>query len=349
VNIRNIGSVSNYCKTGVYYPNKYSTGIAILSFGNCNNLKIQRCFIGKLRTGLLQAGNSDNNVLVEHVLSENPWMHSSKSARGEYIACLNSDTKCVSVGAFSSLALTSVYGTHWTEQFLGVTAALTLIMNEPSAKTSPYYSNPQGAALFNSSGGIEMRYIGAQAIWEMPYFALGHTGFINKEPVMYGGTITNYILEYQIDIGSGWNGNWKTLTGSNLYNEVISPTTGFKVKIRVTTSVNNSTAITLIRLHTSTTKLVQQAISYPLDVNTITFTGLPSGSDMVILESGTTNVLYQVDSYSGTNIPYTYSGADVIDIGFIKPGYVPFYIRNLSLTTADSSIPVSLTIDRNYS
>jgi hypothetical protein len=46
---------------------------------------------------------------------------------------------------------------------------------------------------------------------------------------------------------------------------------------------------------------------------------------------------------------FEYSGAQVVDVGFIKPGYVPFYIRNLSLTAVDSSIPVSLTVDRNYS
>ena len=37
-----------------------------------------------------------------------------------------------------------------------------------------------------------------------------------------------------------------------------------------------------------------------------------------------------------------------VDVGFIKPGYVPLYIRNLALTTTDSSIPVALTADRNY-
>jgi len=88
--------------------------------------------------------------------------------------------------------------------------------------------------------------------------------------------------------------------------------------------------------------------TYPLDVNTLTFTGLPTGADMVVLEAGTSNILYQVDSYGSTSIPYVYSGADTIDVGFIKPGYVPQYIRNLSIGTTDTTIPISLTQDRNY-
>ena len=87
---------------------------------------------------------------------------------------------------------------------------------------------------------------------------------------------------------------------------------------------------------------------YPESINTVTFTGLPIGTDMVVLRSGTNTILYSVDQYGNTNIPYQYSGADTIDIGFIKTGYVPFYIRNLSIGTTDASIPVSMTQDRNY-
>ena len=219
-------------------------------------------------------------------------------------------------------------------------------MNEPTAETSPYYTKVAGTVLFNSVGGVEMRAIGAQAIWEMPYFAKGHTAFKNTAAVMSGGTIGNYTLEYQIDTGSGWNGTWKTLSGANLSAESIS--SGFKVKVRVTTAIVNSTAITFLRMTTLTTKAAQEAIDYPLDTNTITFTGLPTGTDMVVLEAGTTNILSQVVSYGGTSIPYTYSGADTVDVGFIKPGYVPYYIRGLVLGTADSSLPVSLSPDRNY-
>jgi hypothetical protein len=81
---------------------------------------------------------------------------------------------------------------------------------------------------------------------------------------------------------------------------------------------------------------------------TVTFTGMPTGCDIVILTSGTSTILQQIDAHGSTSYGWGYSGTPTVDVGFIKPGYVPYYIRNLTLGSTDSSIPVSLTIDRNY-
>jgi len=81
---------------------------------------------------------------------------------------------------------------------------------------------------------------------------------------------------------------------------------------------------------------------------TVTFTGLPTGVDIVILTAGTTTILQQVDQNSGTSYAWGYSGTPTVDVGFIKTGYVPYYIRNLALGSSNSSIPVAMTIDRNY-
>lgn len=81
---------------------------------------------------------------------------------------------------------------------------------------------------------------------------------------------------------------------------------------------------------------------------TVTFTGLPTGCDVVILTAGTSTILQQVDAHPSTSYAWGYQGTPTIDVGFLKPGYVPLYIRNLALAASDSSIPVSLTADRNY-
>jgi hypothetical protein len=127
----------------------------------------------------------------------------------------------------------------------------------------------------------------------------------------------------------------------------IDPTIGFPLKIKIQTSTANTTAITSLFFYTNANN-TDRAATYALDVNTVTFTGLPTGCDAVVLVAGTTTTLDLKDSMAGTTYSYTYSGAQTVDVGFIKPGYVPFYIRNLSLTTTDSTIPVSLSVDRNY-
>jgi hypothetical protein len=81
---------------------------------------------------------------------------------------------------------------------------------------------------------------------------------------------------------------------------------------------------------------------------TVTFTGLPTGCDVVILTAGTGTILDQVDQHPGTSYTWAYSANPTVDVGFIKPGYVPYYIRGLALGSVDSTIPVSLTADRNY-
>ena len=100
---------------------------------------------------------------------------------------------------------------------------------------------------------------------------------------------------------------------------------------------------------TTSTTTAQETQLFPLDTNTITFTGLPTGTDVVVLAAGTDTILDQRDANPTSSYAFVYSGAQTVDVGFIKPGFVPFYIRGLSLTTADSSIPVALTADRNYS
>lgn len=96
----------------------------------------------------------------------------------------------------------------------------------------------------------------------------------------------------------------------------------------------------------------QRLPSEPIAVATLTFLGLPTGTDVVVLAAGTTTISHQVDAHPGTSYPYIYDvfAVDtIVDVGFIKAGFVPFYIRGLVLPRTSSSIPVALTPDRNFS
>jgi hypothetical protein len=146
--------------------------------------------------------------------------------------------------------------------------------------------------------------------------------------------------------------NLGTVSGVLRFNQLPSqtiadPAVGLSLKIRVKTTTANTTAFDALSVYTYS-DATSRAATYDMDTNTLTFTGLPTGCDAVTLTAGTSTILDSKDSMAGTTYSYTYSGAQTVDVGFIKPGYVPFYIRNLSLTTTDSSIPVSLTLDRNY-
>lgn len=80
----------------------------------------------------------------------------------------------------------------------------------------------------------------------------------------------------------------------------------------------------------------------------LTLTGLVSGSDIVILDAGTTTERVNVDANSGSTYVYSFSTGGNVDICVYLAGYVPFSIRNLTLPTANASVPVSQVLDRNY-
>jgi hypothetical protein len=94
--------------------------------------------------------------------------------------------------------------------------------------------------------------------------------------------------------------------------------------------------------------IVDETVKYPSTIITLTLTGLISGSDIVVLTAGTTTQLINVDSNPGTTYGYIYSSTSTVDIGIFKSGYVPFYIRNYTLSSSDASLPVAQVADRNY-
>ena len=226
-------------------------------------------------------------------------------------------------------------------------------MNEPTAETASQVTLTNGSA-FTSAGGLYMPVIGHDVLFETPNFILGHTAFANSALIMGGGTATNYGYKYQIDKndGNGWSTESATLTPTTLGTSLngvtgINASLGFKLRLRITTSTTNATAITSVYMTTVSTTTVQD-FQYPLDTFNLTLNGLISGSDVVILQAGTETVLGQVDQNPISSWIYTYETPVTIDIFVSKAGYVPFYIRNYTLQSSDASLPIAQTVDRNY-
>jgi hypothetical protein len=71
---------------------------------------------------------------------------------------------------------------------------------EPSLSA---YQILAGTPQFTSAGSVIMETIGDSIEWTDPYYILGHTAFANSAPVMAGGTIGNYSIQYQLDKNDG--------------------------------------------------------------------------------------------------------------------------------------------------
>jgi hypothetical protein len=82
---------------------------------------------------------------------------------------------------------------------------------------------------------------------------------------------------------------------------------------------------------------------------TLTLTGIPTGVQVTIVNSSTRTELQNSVS-TGADITYGHSGGETVDILLIATAYDPnaSSIYNLPLPSSDSSIPFSLSDDRNY-
>lgn len=83
---------------------------------------------------------------------------------------------------------------------------------------------------------------------------------------------------------------------------------------------------------------------------TLTIANVVPGSDVVIKSKGTTTKLLDDQDITGTTSDYTYTfvAGTFVDIAVYAEGYVPFYINNFELGSANQTQPVSQSLDRNY-
>jgi hypothetical protein len=90
------------------------------------------------------------------------------------------------------------------------------------------------------------------------------------------------------------------------------------------------------------------AVNFILPSKTFTVSVNKTGCDVVILEAGTDTVLASADAQSGTDFVWVYSGAQSVDVGVIKKGFVVNYVYGFNLSGENATLPVTLISDRNY-
>jgi hypothetical protein len=327
------------------------TGYIYVSGGNNSNIKLQRIYLTSTRTGSVSGINSDVNVVYENVNGD----FADTVALADLTASLKG---CGSTN--STTGQTAVYGTHVTDFFTAdTTGRVVLGFNENNASTSAYVTKVAGTPKFTSAGNLVLAAVGDEVIIEQHYYAIGHTALANIAPTITGTNVTyssgarwgNHDIYYQIDTGSGYGGTWKNLTAANLSGETISAVTGFKLKFRfVGATASTTNLLTYIRIDTVSTLAAQVANLYPLDINTVSLTGLIAGSEVRVYngtDPSTATLVTGIET-SGTSFSFTHSLSGVSGyIVIFALGYQPVTLP-ITFTASDISIPVQQTIDRVY-
>lgn len=266
--LRNAGTYAAYLSAGTVNPMLYLIGRKF-SFADYSS-KLQRCFVSGL-TGISSHDTNNYKLTLENVFGDFADTYASLSP--------DSTAKGCGFATFTN-ALNSVFGAIWRDHFTSTTVGkIHLMMNETTALTAAQFSITSGAVLFNGSGQVVLAAVGDQAIWEMAYFALGHTALANIAPTIVENA-ANHTYVFQHDTGAGYNGIWLTLNAANLNGVgALDPAVGVRLKIRITcaTASSNNT-VSSVLIDTVTTAAAQSTNLYPLASNTLTLTGIVSGS-----------------------------------------------------------------------
>jgi hypothetical protein len=347
VSIENIGSVTSPYNCG----SSNATVNTFVFAGNGSDHLVRRCYTQNAATSLVSTVNSDIRVTMIDV-------------RGDYadtlaIAALEFVGRGLS-GVNTTTGQTSVYGTHFYDTFTSATTGrFVFIANEPTANTTSKLQIISGTPKFTSTGSVSLRSVGDEIIWEMDYFALGHTGFTATAPVITGTNVTfssgsrwgNHDIYFQYDTGSGYNGTWLNLNATVLQTiGTVNPATGIKLKIRAVCAIaNTSNLITYIRLESSSTASAQQN-QYPLPGIPLEITGLVSGSEVRIYVGTDPLTAIELDGVESSNTTFSTTHNNAGEDGYIvifSTGYVPIRIP-ITFSSSPVSIPIQQNIDRVF-
>jgi hypothetical protein len=341
IKIRNIGTPTARYNMG----SANASGVILNHAGNNSNIEVKRVYVSNTRVGLYNTINSDTNVLYENV-----WGDAGDVPNAQ---CLNMLQRGTYQGGTPTTAFTSVYGSIFWDAFIsGTQGRIGLFFNEPTSLQSSYVYDKTitGASGFTSTGSLALVVLNNTVTYEWPHFVKGYTALANVAPTVTGTLTGNHTLEYKIDKGSGYGGTWQTLNAANLSAEAgISATTGFRLKIRVTCSTAATTnALTGVYI-VGTTDTTSQQTQYPLDLTTLTLTGLQNPTEVRLFDAGTTTEIGgQENVTSGTFAAELDAGSyPSIDISILALGYQNTRLLGIS-TAASQSIPIQQVLDRQY-
>jgi hypothetical protein len=313
------------------------TGYLFDDAGNNDDIKFQRCWTTGLRSGLFSGTNTTFRFIGESCYTTD----ASKTVGPQQLYSKVHGNRFNGGGVPSSFI--GVYGTTMWDGFTGdTTARAALIFCE---SINGEYQILSGTPAFTAQGALAMRTLGDQIQATWPWYIKGWTGLTSM--ALTGVNTTNHTVEYDLDKGAGFSGTFKVLSNANLALETgIDPVIGFKPRIRITTTVSNTTnRLDSLRFDGTTTLELQNTAFYPLDQATVTVTGLPIGTQVAVFAGvpteGALPAATGLSTSSSITLTYDYDGGAIPNytIRIRKAGYIPIELQYAN--TLQTTIPVS--------
>lgn len=258
-------------------------------------------------------------------------------------------------------------GAHFYDVYYNSTkGAVIFTSSPPSAATDGILCRYSSGVVFDEDFFVVLSDIGDYIELEMDYFTRGHsalTGVVatvaeaaNQYTVFttpFDGLSGKADVEFQYDIGAGWNGSWlNARTASNLTSITI-PATGVKLKIKVTATVAK-TFVYAVAFQTDSTEAFRLTNRYAIDQSSINLTfdvkdqaGLPvSGAFVYIDDDDSAPTIFQSATDGNGQATLAYVGSAVPNSKWRvrKYGYRPFTAL-VNIAASDITLPITLITD----
>lgn len=318
----------------------------VVVYGGTYNLSVQRVYTINYTSYKYYGATSANGTTLENYTT---------TFTGMGIPELGQNVVMKGIGGVLSSTATGTPGYCFGDCFSSATTGYFVwLMNEQTAdirSAGSYVAT--GNAKFTGSGGLVMPTVGDSIEWTTPYYVLGHTGFANTAPVFVGPTATNFTRTYSLDKNDGNGfGAYKTCTAANLSAETgIDASKGFKMKLKIVTTVANADRLDNLYITTTSTSTAQ-AYQYPLDTNLLTLTGIPAGSEVRCYtgaKDGSAVEIGGIESTSDSSFSFTHSSGGAA--GFIHIIHPNYKIKEIDYTyvTSDTTLLIQMDADQWYS
>lgn len=274
--------------------------------GTNDGIRVQRIYLDFSRTADYIGLNTSKNITLE----------SCQGTLGTTTGDVDSNNTLKKGGRRAASITTlspACYGSHFFDEFFSDTiGALTFTGNENTPQTASTISLTLTGSTggFTAGGQCSLPNVGDILIITSPYFVLGHTAFQNVAPTLLGTLTGNFLYEYDLDTGAGFDNVYQTLNATNLSAETIS-STGFRLRLRISTVTANTTnAHSYVHVPTNSTFAAQRDNLYNLDTAIVNLNGLIAGSRVQLFDTTNTVELFN-DIVPGTTltlaVPFTTS------------------------------------------
>lgn len=313
ITLRNVGSVASPLNLGTVN----ATGAQISHSGTqtVQRCKYDRVFTTDCRTALSSNGSNG----------------------GTGVSCALSSVGSSTYDSFNGLYHNSVmrglfgdpetgnynFADYFMDGFTSTTAGKIVVGLSPpltGMEVSDLVVSTSGAVGFTGSTTQQSASFaaGSSITLKCPYKIRGYTGFNGAPTFTTYGTITNYTIEYSLDLGV----TWKVASASNLNAEVLDPVLGFNFWVRMTCNVAD--VAQRLRFAMVTNATAQQNF-YPLETVRVVDSGSLSGSSIGWYTPDDT-ALFGFTTTPGASCYYDNEDGTVKSGKYRvrKPGYVEF-------------------------